>query len=197
MRGRAGGSLVIALATMCAGARVARAEEVGRPAETRTSWYGWQTLLADGGAIALWAVADAVDDPRLAPNASRGRAFASNALYVSGFAVYAIVPPVIHLAHGSRDKALVSAGLRLGAPLLGALVGYAIGAAIGDGPCREGNPCSVTGAGIGLGAGVGTAMIVDAVVLPWAPADRADVIRPQVALRPTPGGGCVLLSGRF
>jgi len=73
----------------------------------RRRWYGWQTLIVDGVATtALIAVA--------ARNSSE-----SPDAWLTGIAVtYAVVPPVIHLAHGHPGKAILSLGIRSIGPLL-------------------------------------------------------------------------------
>ena len=66
-------------------------------------WYGWQTLIADGVAIASTPFVPVV-----------------------GVGVYLTGAPIVHLAHGNGARAGASLGFRLGAPLVGAVGGVVV-----------------------------------------------------------------------
>jgi hypothetical protein len=76
---------------------------------TETRWYGWQTLLTDGGAVALPVVAAT----------SRNEPLTAVAL-VAGAGVFALGAPIVHLAHGRPGAFGLSLGLRLALPALAA-----------------------------------------------------------------------------
>jgi hypothetical protein len=65
--------------------------------QTKTTWYGWQTLIVDGGAIAA------------------GLVTGNAAVLVGGMTLGA---PIVHWAHGNVLTGFGSLGLRIGVPLL-------------------------------------------------------------------------------
>ena len=69
---------------------------------TQTSWYGWQTLLADAGVIALWSAAYSA--PRLEQSSSSPQSYdvGTNLLVASGVAVYFLGGPGHRL--GARPR---------------------------------------------------------------------------------------------
>ncbi len=144
------------------------------PAPPGSPWYGGSVLLADGlvvsGAVLL----------KLA-GAPQG-AIAST--MVLG---YTIAPPLVHLAHGSAPRTLGSLGLRLGAPALFALAGWAAY------PCFMSDRCRNTGVGLGIVIGYASAVILDATALAWESRRPSKV---RVAVLPQVGStvGVVLLS---
>jgi len=143
---------------------LARAEE--EPAPTR--WYGWQIMIADGAVAGLTlALATAGTD-------SGGRGVALGVLAASAFA---LVPPAIHLAHGSSRDALLSFAVRTVPIGLGLVL---FGITTSQSGCREG--CyQLTFPLLGaIGSGVG--MIVDWAAFSTEPA-------PAVALGPVLGPG--------
>lgn len=119
-------------------------------------WYGWQTLIADGGSVMLGVVASTSD--------------AKHALIGLASLNYFLTPPIIHLAHDRGLPALTSLAMRPGLPLLGGLAGATLGGC-GEGFC--GGP-AIT---IGLIAGYAAAVTIDVAALSWAPAERKD---PQI-----------------
>ena len=124
-----------------------------RPAsKDERSWYGWQTLVTDGVAVGLFAVAEAVrDDPT---------ALAVSA--VGAWGSYIFGGPAIHVAHHRYGVALGDLGLRVGAPLLLAL---AVVAVTGPNVCTPGEFCP----GLAVVAvGYLGAMAVDSAVLAWS-----------------------------
>ena len=197
-RGRRGTiwRLAAVLAAAAASSRGARAAEAPAPTEVETSWYGWQTLLSDAGAIGLWSLAAVVDDAQYGSPSWRTYQAWSTALTASGFAVYAVGAPAIHLAHGHADKAAESLVMRVGLPFGGALVGVLAGASA-CGRSYDEVPCPLVLGVLGFVAGGVAAMIVDAVVLAHEPTGPPTGPRFQTLFIPTSGGGTFALAGRF
>ena len=141
---------------------IALAPPAAAPSEppSTSSWYGWQIVLLDAGAVVVVAASD-----------SSGRG-TSTALVLGGVGIYALGGPVTHVLHGQKLRGAASLGLRVGAPLLGGL----LGAGAGGGPCVDTdakNSCAAAGVYGALGAAVGalTAMVIDDGVLAYD--DRA------------------------
>jgi len=154
-----------------------------------TRWYGWQTLLADVGAVTLTIVA--------ATSAGHDDDAAALRAALIGGSAFLFGGPIVHAAHGHWDKAGYSLGLRVGLSLVGA----ATGAAIGDSECgqyqfdHEG--CAATEGAVGLLVGATLAIIVDAAAFgrDTIP-DRAGRTA-SIAFTPRRGGGGLSLIGRF
>lgn len=105
-------------------------------AETESRWYGWQTLLADGlAAVAI----------PLSPPLALG-------LYLGG-------GPIIHIVHLNGFKVLMSLGVRVIAPVTGALIG-----GFASEGC-DGFLCQLEGAAVGTIVGVGIAVVTDAALV--------------------------------
>jgi len=117
-------------------------------------WYGYQTLLADGGALAIAIAAAATNDR------STGQG-----ILVAAAAAYAIGGPIVHLAHARGGASLASLGVRVGAPLAGALLGMGLAALAPDDDGDE----YVIGTALGLLGGVAGAVALDATLLAWEP----------------------------
>jgi len=188
--------LAAVLVTAAAGSRGARAAEAPAPMEVETSWYGWQTLLSDAGAIGLWSLAAVVDDAQYGSTSYQSYQAWSTALTVSGFAVYVLGAPAIHLAHGHAHKVADSLALRVGLPLGGALVGMLAGAAA-CGRSDDEVPCPVITGVLGFVAGGVAAMVLDAVIVADEPVGHPSGARLQPIFIPTSGGGTFTLAGRF
>jgi hypothetical protein len=147
---------------------------------TETRWNGWQTLLVDAGAVTAFVTGvNAKGDS------------ATLHWLVTSAGLYVIGAPLVHLAHGRGQATAIDLGVRIGAPLILAGVGLAIGSAAGcsDYPC--GGP--IVGVVFGGALGVGAAVIVDAVVLgrekvprPGADGNRA-AYTPKLRIAPTAG----------
>jgi hypothetical protein len=171
-------------------ARPARAEDPVPPdAPSPPTWYGWQTLLLDVSATAVWGAA-------LQTQTSS----AQNTTLIAGLALYGLAP-VVHLAHGNFRKAGLSAVLRVGFPAAGLLVGALLGAAA-DGRVSgtSGDDISATalfGAAGFLGGFVAAMAVDDSVVArePRPPGPLSEV-RP-LFVPTTGGGGTFALAGRF
>lgn len=130
-------------------------------------WYGGWVLGTDvlAGTLVVAAIPLSLVDAR-APLLSLSSAAAT---YVFGASV-------VHLAHGRADSAIKSVGLRLGAPVAGALLGFGCfftWRAL-DGSAKEFDRAASDGAKafLCLGATVPTsfvaASVLDAAVLSWA-----------------------------
>ncbi len=127
--------------------------------EEETSWYGWQTLIADGTSLlVLPIVAGVTQSPTL------------GAVAVGG---YFLAPPFIHGAHGRWGIFAASLGLRVGMPVVGGLLGAAA-----QGDCR-GDLCIPVGAAIGVAIGVLGAVALDAALLSYEPEEHDPRYRGQ------------------
>jgi hypothetical protein len=159
----------------------ARADDDEDQPEPEKTWYGGQTLATDGAALAL----------AIASGSTTQTPDVATALGTVSLATYGLGAPVVHIAHGHGDAAVGSLLLRLGLPLGGALLGYALGAAtVGQSSyCGDGGSCGGFVMGIlGLGAGALTASILDATVLayePPAPRDASMHKRASVQIAPS------------
>jgi hypothetical protein len=123
--------------------------------QTVTRWYGWQTLIAAGLSDTLLvagfiAGANELGDGRLSGG--------TLALAVTGYAGHALSGPIIHYAHGSSRRALLSFGMNLVLPTSGMWLGSALGKA----DERPG-----VGFVAGALAGVAVAQVVDISVLTY------------------------------
>jgi hypothetical protein len=188
--------LAAVLATWAASSRAARAADAPAPTEVETSWYGWQTLLSDAGAIGLWSLAGVVSEAQYDSASYQSYQAWSNALTVAGFAVYVLGAPAIHLAHGHGDKVADSLVMRVGLPFAGALVGVLAGTAA-CGRSDDEVPCPVITGVLGFAAGGVAAMVLDAVIVAREPVGHPSGSRFQTLFIPTSGGGTFTLAGRF
>jgi hypothetical protein len=178
-------------------ARAGEADVPEAPRTTRTSWYGWQTLLADAGVIALWSAAYAVDEAKYGSSSPQSYDRGTNLLVASGVAVYFLGGPAIHWAHGHGRKGLGSLGLRVGLPLGGLIAGALLGSvACGSGD-NEFVPCPAVIGALGFLGGAVAAPIVDAAVVAREPVTQPADSQFQAAFVPSGGGGTFVLAGRF
>jgi hypothetical protein len=127
------------------------AQPEAAPKAPRTTWYGWQILLAD---IASLATATQVP---------------AYGLVLGG--------PAIHALHGQRKKAWQSFGLRLGLPFAGALVGLAAVEESCDRSGCGGGMQALAGMALGAAAGWVTAAIVDITYLARKPSKVSRELR--------------------
>jgi hypothetical protein len=106
------------------------------------TWYGWQIILIDGASLVVLL-------------AGQGQSLPSGLAGIG----YVAGGPTVHFAHGHVGKGFGSAGLRLGLPFAGALLGLAIGAG------QSCNGCELTPAledfAIGLLLGLVAAPVID------------------------------------
>lgn len=118
-------------------------------------WYGWQTLTIDGASFGLLLAGAASD-----PGGGRSSDLTSTLLLASLLG-YGFGPGVVHFMHNNTGRGFASFGLRLGMPIAGAI----IGAAAASGCNRF--LCEADGAGVGLLAGIGGAIAIDAALLAY------------------------------
>ncbi len=153
--------------------------------ETKRQWYGWQTLLVDAGSVVFIATAIGSEE---------------SALVLAGTAGFFAGGPIVHAAHGHGGKAWGSFGLRAGASVGLAFVGYSLA---GGDSCR-GDLCGLAEAiyaGAGFILGAGTAIIIDAAIIAnedvkaERPRAAKFIVAPSVAA--TPKGAFTGLSGTF
>lgn len=124
------------------------ADDRARASVGKRGWYGWRTGLVDAAAVGLMVAGG----------------FSDGAVVAAGVATYAFVPPVVHAVHRNGVGMMASLGLRIGAPISGALVGaLAADCLTGEESCGLGHVIS------GFFVGMLTASIVDVVVLSREP----------------------------
>jgi hypothetical protein len=143
---------------------VARSEEEQPPRR----WYGWQIMIADGAIAGLTLGLATVGTD------TGGAGVALGILAASAFA---LVPPAIHLAHGSSRDALASFAVRTVPIGLGFLV---FGLTTRHTDCAEG--CAQLAFPLFGAIGSGIGMIVDWAAFSSEPA-------PAVAIGPVLGPG--------
>ncbi|HEX8792927.1 MAG TPA: hypothetical protein VF765_18405 [Polyangiaceae bacterium] len=114
-------------------------EEIARAAP-RNHWYGWQTLIVDGGSVALLFTGVGA---------------------AAGIVTFLAGPPIVHVAHGQWGSGAASALLRLTMPFAFAAMG-----AIGGSYAMGNGFVGLLGGGF---AGVAGASAIDAAVLAWEP----------------------------
>ena len=115
-------------------------------------WYGYQTLLADAGALAVLVAGVAAHD--------RGT---GQGIQIAAGAVYVVGGPLVHLAHGRAQASLGSLGLRVGVPLAGGLIGIGVAALAPDDDGDE----YVVGTALGVLGGAAGAVALDAMLVAW------------------------------
>lgn len=150
------------------------------PTPPRRYWYGWQTLIADAVALGVASAAD----PR------NGR---REGLLYTGAVLYVLGGPFVHFMQEEPGKALGSAGLRIGAPLAGAL---ALGGP-GFANSREPDETANYGAILGFSLGIAAAVATDAAALARKAPPNSRVPRVQVAPFATRDALGVDLTGSF
>lgn len=130
------------------------------------TWYGWQTLVADGASLTAFAGAMALYRP-----SSGATQDLSAGLLVLGASGYVLGAPALHLAHDAPWRAAGSLGLRLGLPGAGLLAGLALAPR-----CSGSLRCLDEGleaGAVGTLLGVVGAIVVDAATLAFEPAAKA------------------------
>jgi hypothetical protein len=132
---------------------VPAARETLPPAEPRreSRWYGWQTLIADGGWLTMALVS---------------RATHSEELLLASIGGYALGAPAVHAAHGRVQVGFGSLAIRLLMPLVTGAVGYSLdppkACADNESVCNDDDG---SGLGLGLVLGITAAIAFDAAVL--------------------------------
>jgi len=182
---------VLALSAVCAPATAQEAKPLEptpkgiEPFRPKREWYGWQTLIVDGGSLGILIVGSSTNS-----SAAAGAFFFTNILG----------PPIVHWAHGNVGTGFASFGIRGGAWLC-MIAGILATADFGGGSSK-----SDSGAGVALVAvgviGVLAAPAIDAAVFAF------DDVTPESASRKTTprftagpfvarGGGGLSFSGAF
>ncbi len=133
-----------------------------------TRWYGWQVMLADAGVAGLTLGLATL-------GTDTGRTGVT--LGVAALAAFALVPPAIHLAHGSPHDALLSFTVRTAPLALGFLL---FGITTRPGQCAEGCAQLIYPLAGAVGSGIG--MVYD-----WVALSREPV--PALAVAPVLGPG--------
>ena len=113
------------------------------PPPVATRWYGYQIMLSDAATVALL--------------------FTGGPGPLTGLALYAAVPPFIHVLNKQYRLAVASPLMRLVFPLAGALVGSQMASC-----SQQEEWCGLGGFILGFGVGAVVAMVVDW-SLAWAP----------------------------
>ncbi len=139
---------------------------LAREAPQASRWYGWQLIASDLAAISLISAAAKIGDGP-----------APVVLGSLGVATFLLVPPLLHLAHGSAHDAGVSFAIRTAPALLGLAAGVLVAR---NQDCAEG--CSALVLPIVGLAGSAVGMVVDWAALSTEPA-------PQISVAPVPGPG--------
>lgn len=125
-------------------------------------------MVVEGASLALSAAVIGLSD-----NSSSG-SDSGNVVGVLSVSAYVLGGPIVHAAHGNWEKPGGSLGLRLGAPVAGALGGILVGS-LACPPNDSDVPCLTVGGSIGLIAGAASAIIVDAAVIANEPEPKAPV----------------------
>jgi hypothetical protein len=96
---------------------------------------------------------------------------------------YALGGPIIHMAHRQWNRGAISLALRVGLPVIGAVVGFK------SATCTPGEWfCGVGEAVAGLAIGAGAAAVIDsAFVVPSSASDTPEPARATTATRPAAG----------
>ncbi len=151
----------------------------------RRTWYGWQTLTADGISTVLFITAASLASN--SRNSDTGEVLA----WVSLLG-YELSPGVVHFAHNNPGRGFASIGIRLGMPLSGAF----LGAAAASGCTTYG--CEAGGAAVGFLLGMGGAIAIDAAVLAYDyPESRRRAARVLPVVSVAPGRAFVGLAGEL
>ncbi len=160
------------------------------PLPPKRRWYGWETLIVDGAGLATLAVSARTD---------------SNAVSTVGLGIYLFGPPIVHGVKGHVGTAFGDFGIRLTAPIVTGIVGYAIDNATSS-PCSPGAwLCfrGLGGAALGGLIGYAAAVALDAAWLARedVPARRDASSEPLFRWSPTVGvvhrGASVGVGGSF
>jgi hypothetical protein len=166
-------SLLVAFVGL--GAAPAAAEETAPT--SRSSWYGWQTLLVDGGVL--------------------GATLATKNHYVF-LGGYTLGAPIVHWAHGNVWRGFASLGLRVAAPLAASLLAAEL-----DRPDVPSGHEAENAIAWGVLGGSVVATILDAALLARtvedapARAPRATAWRVEPRVSASPRGAFAGLGGRF
>jgi hypothetical protein len=161
----------------------ARVQPLSSPLHTVSSWYGWQTLMADGAWLLVSVAA-------VGAGATGGPSEALGWVSLGG---YFLGGPIVHFGHGNVGKGLGSLALRSGLPILAG----GIGAKAATADCGGGEWCGVGGALIGGLAGVVGAIVLDAAVLGYERVPERNSTWPIVGVASDGERTLVTAQGRF
>jgi hypothetical protein len=148
--------------------------------ETRSHWYGWQTLSTDGAALGFLVLSGA-----LASDNSDSGGAGVDSFVLLGVGMYTLGGPIVHAAHQNWGAAAASLGLRVGLPLTGILFGSAVDTC---GPKSDADVCEAVGPAFGALLGMGAAIAIDAAALGYeeVPVTSAATTRQPLAAISTP-----------
>lgn len=156
--------------TLESGTPPLRTEQEAARSAPRTHWYGWQTLLVDGGSVVLLLAGAAP----------------------VGVVSYVVGAPIVHVAHRQYAPAVGSGLLRLTLPIAFAFLGAEVAnAATPSSSGSNGLGAAFVGVFGGAFGGIVAASAIDASVFAWEPRARPPGERnetrsaPSVALVPT------------
>lgn len=90
------------------------------PPRSSGRWYGWQTLILDGSAVALSSLGIGLATQR--DSAGAGAAF-----LIAGGLTQLLGPPIVHWAHRNVGRGFASLAFRTVLPAVGLLIGAAAG----------------------------------------------------------------------
>lgn len=145
-----------------------------QPRYERT-WYGYQTLIADGISVGLLVA---------------GVSAKSGGLVAAGYTGFVLGTPIVHMVHGNIGPGFGSIGLRLLLPVIGlgvgAIVGVISGGTSGSGAFERfgsGANGAVNGAVVGGLIGAGGSALIDAAGFAYAK-ERVDDHPITLAPRP-------------
>lgn len=198
--------IVAAVLGVSAWASVAEAQEaapratpvvVAAAPTTETSWYGWQTLIADGAALTLAGATLAASRTDLV----------STGLGLTSLGAYALGAPIVHFAHGNAGRGFASLGIRTAAPIVSGvatgLLGVVLECAAGCGGEWGGAAGMLIGGAAGVAVGVVGSVVVDAAVLAREdvpvekPREQSLRVVPNAGYDPKRGAATFGLSGSF
>jgi hypothetical protein len=157
----------------------------GTDAEPTRSWYGWQMLALDAGAVGFGASL-ALSNPRTNDGDKIHPALPTWAL---GFTLGLLTGPIVHFAHGRWGIGFVSLGARALIGPLGAVPGL-VGYCAATGGVHD---CAAVGAQWGLLGGLVAVSLFDALVLAYEPAPE----KPTHAMTLFVGPGTIGIAGSF
>jgi hypothetical protein len=129
-------------------------------------WYGWQTLLLDGVALAMTL---------------GGLYGGASGLTTTGVLTYVFGAPIVHMAHAEIGRGFGSMGMRVLLPLLGAGIGAIAGLSTKAGnDGRDAGEAAGTGATIGAFIGGGGCALIDATAMGY----KSQKIEHDITLSP-------------
>ncbi|HEY8209700.1 MAG TPA: hypothetical protein VIG99_19570 [Myxococcaceae bacterium] len=140
------------------------------------TWYGDQTLIADGAAAVLVGGAFVADHFIATGSPAR---YVEALVALIGVSGYLLGGPFIHVHHGQVGEAVRDLIIRVTSLSLGFIVGALVGFKVQSDP--------VGGAVVGAMFGGLFAAAIDATMFAWAPARPAHAGRPSFRLMPVVG----------